>query len=567
MQLRDYQLSAVNAVWNYISTTDGNPCVVLPTGSGKSLVLAQLAHDAATLWGGRIIILAHVKELLEQNAEKLKALSPDLDIGVYSAGLNRRDKRAQVLVAGIQSVYQRACDFDPFDLIIVDESHLIPPDGEGMYRTFLNDCRVIAPHVRLIGLTATPYRTSTGWLCGPDNLLTDICYEAGVKELIQAGWLSRLTSKEAIRLDTSGLHIRGGEFVQDEATALMGDVIAPACHEILARTELRRSVLIFTQSVEHCDRVMRTIREVCLCRVEMVTGDTPAAARDEILRLFKAGQIKYLVNVNVLTTGFDAPNVDCVCLLRPTLSPGLYYQMVGRALRTAPGKSEALILDFAGNVRRHGPIDQIQPKPRQVAGQNGEAPTKTCPQCQTVCHAGFSTCPDCGHAFPDRTAPKHEATPDHAPVTSLEVVRTEHKVMDIFYAMHQPRDGRLPSMRVDYKVNPVKWFSEWICLEHDGYAGSKARAWWRARSHDPAPDTIARAVEMANAGSLAFTEQITVQEKAGEKFPRIVLAKIGEKPERIESSGNDEFEFPVGSGNPESRELSDDELNEIGAAF
>jgi DNA repair protein RadD len=547
MQLRDYQLSAVNSCWEYISTRNGNPVIVLPTGAGKSLVLAQLAHDAATKWGGRVIILAHVKELLEQNRDKLKAISPDLDIGVYSAGLNQRDKHAQVLVAGIQSVYQRACDFDPFDVIIVDESHLIPDSGEGMYRSFLTDCQVISPHVRLIGLTATPYRMSTGWLCGPDNLLNDICYEVGVKELIQAGWLCRLVSKEVMALDTGGLHIRGGEFVQDEAALLMADVIAPACQEILNRTEARRSVLIFTQSVEHCYTVARTIQEVCLCRVAVVTGDTPAGERAEILTAFKNGAIKYLVNVNVLTTGFDAPNIDCICLLRPTMSPGLYYQMTGRGLRPHASKTETLVLDFAGNVRRHGPIDQINPKPRQVgSGENTEAPTKTCPNCQTVCHAGFSLCPDCGHEFPDRNAPKHNAAPDNAPITSLETVRTDYAVMDVKYFEHHPRDGRTPTMRVDYKVNPVKWFSEWICFQHEGWARSKAVAWWKARSPDAVPDNVSDAVAFAKAGALAFTEQITVQEKAGDKWPRVVKVKLGPMPERIEATGNTDFEFPVG---------------------
>lgn len=563
MQLRDYQTAAVNACWEFISTQPGNPCIVLPTGAGKSLVLAKLAHDAATLWNGRVILLAHVKELLEQNAEKLKTISPDLDIGVYSAGLKKRDRYSQVLVAGIQSVYQRATDFDPFDLIIVDECHLLPPEGEGMYRQFLADCKTLAPHVRLIGLTATPYRMTTGWLCGPDNLLTDICYEAGVKEMIQAGWLSKLISKEPLKLDTSGLHIRGGEFVQDEATALMADVIAPACQEILQRTENRKSVLVFTQSIDHCYQVAKTIREVCMCRVEVVTGDTPAAQRAEILRDFKSGAIKYLVNVNVLTTGFDAPNVDCVCLLRPMLSPGLYYQMVGRGFRLNPGKENCLVLDFGGNVRRHGPVDQIQPKPRQVAGSgNGEAPTKDCPECKTICHAGYSTCPDCGHEFPDRNAPKHDANADSAPVTSLETVRTEHKVIDVGYFVHQPRDGRTPSMRVDYKVNPVKWHSEWICIEHDGYAGSKAKAWWRARSHDEFPDSVERAVEMANAGSLALTEEITIEEKAGEKWPRVVKAKIGQKPERIEVENPDEdFDFPIGTPEePPIRHFTEEEM-------
>lgn len=549
MILRDYQTAAVNATWDYISHSTGNPCVVLPTGAGKSLVLAKLAHEAAMNWGGRVILLAHVKELLEQNAEKLRAIAPDLDVGVYSAGLGKRDRRCQVLVAGIQSVYQRACDFDPFDLIIIDEAHLLPPDGDGMYRTFLDDCRTMQPHVRLIGLTATPYRMQTGWLCGPENLLNDICYEAGVKELILAGWLSRLISKEGLKCDTSALHVRGGEFVADEAEKLMLDVVGPACGEIVSRTASRQSVLVFCQSINHAVEVFRTLSKTGSCR--LVTGDTPSGERATILSRFKSRDLKYLVNVNVLTTGFDAPNVDCVCLLRPTLSPGLYYQMVGRGFRTCDGKQDCLVLDFAGNVRRHGPVDQIQPKPTKINGANGEAPTKTCPSCQTVCHAAYSECPDCGHEFEDRGRPKHDAHADAVPVTSLEVVRTEWPVIDVKYAVHTKRNaepGTPRTLRVEYKINPIRWVSEWVCVEHDGYALTKAKMWWRARSNDRFPLDAERAVDVANGGGVALATHVTVEEKAGEKFPRIVAVKLGPKPEAVDVGEGDEneFEFPVG---------------------
>jgi DNA repair protein RadD len=363
--------------------------------------------------------------------------------------------------------------------------------------------------------------------------------------LIVAGWLSKLISKEPIRTDTSNLHMRSGEYVADEAAALMESVIGPACNEILNRTESRKSTLVFCQSVEHAVRVTDTLREVCLCRVELITGETPDAQRAEYLKLFKSRGIKYLVNVNVLTTGFDAPNVDCICLLRPTASPGLYYQMVGRGFRVSPDKEDCLVLDFAGNVRRHGPVDQIQPKPRFAGSKDGDAPTKACPACEAVIHAAFSICPHCNHEFPE-TPVKHERTADTAPITSLEVTRTDYAVIDVKYFEHHPRDGRTPTMRVDYKVNPVKWFSEWICFQHDGWARSKAVAWWKARSPDAVPDNVSDAVAFAKAGALAFTEQITVQEKAGDKWPRVVKVKLGPMPERIEATGNTDFEFPVG---------------------
>ena len=169
---------------------DGN--FIVHHNSGKTPVIATICADAANLWDGRVLILSHVKELLEQSAGTLSQIAPELDIGVYSAGLNRRDTEHSILVAGIQSIYKRACELGPFDLVLIDEAHMIPPSGEGMYRTFLQDAQVVNPNIRLIGLTATPFRMSSGMICGPENLLTDICFEVGVKQLIVNGYLCPL---------------------------------------------------------------------------------------------------------------------------------------------------------------------------------------------------------------------------------------------------------------------------------------------------------------------------------------------------------------------------------------
>ena len=181
LQLRPYQEAAKAAIYDYLRQHDDNPCVMIPTAGGKTPLMASVCKDAVELWDGRVLILAHVKELLEQTTEKLKLVCPEVKFGVYSAGLKRRDTEHAVIVAGIQSVYKKACELGPFDLIIVDEAHLIPPDGEGMYRQFLTDAKVINPEVRIIGLTATPFRLKSGMICAPENILNAICFEVGVK--------------------------------------------------------------------------------------------------------------------------------------------------------------------------------------------------------------------------------------------------------------------------------------------------------------------------------------------------------------------------------------------------
>jgi DNA repair protein RadD len=188
LELRPYQETVKTAVYDYLRTRDGNPCAVIPTAGGKTPVMASICRDAVLQWNGRVLILAHVKELLEQTADKLRAVCPEVDFGIYSAGLKRRDTNNPVIVAGIQSVYRRACELDAFDLVLVDEAHLIPLDGDGMYRQFLGDAKIVNPHIRIVGFTATPFRLNCGPICTPDGILNHVCYEVGVRELIRDGF-------------------------------------------------------------------------------------------------------------------------------------------------------------------------------------------------------------------------------------------------------------------------------------------------------------------------------------------------------------------------------------------
>lgn len=549
---RPYQSEAVEAVYEHLRTKDNNPCVVLPTGTGKSLVLAQIAKDAVEKWNGRVLILAHVKELLEQNADKIRKLCPELKIGIYSAGLRSRDTTEQVIVAGIQSVYNKACELDAFDLVIVDEAHLISSEGDGMYRTFLADMKVINPHVRVIGLTATPFRLKGGLICKPENILNEICYEAGLKEMIQQGYLSPLISRAGrAEANLANLHIRGGEFISDEVAAAMDNdaLVTSACREIVELTRDRKSVLIFTASVDHCKHVAEKIQEFSGKECAIVTGDTSPAERAEIIARFKGEFIpadlfgtpkpplKFLANVNVLTTGFDAPNTDCVVMLRPTNSPGLLIQCAGRGTRLSPetGKSNCLFLDYGGNILRHGPLDMIKIK-EPGSGKGGDAPAKKCPQCLALIHAGYTACPECGYVFPPKESnDKMTQTASSAGVISGQVDYTDYEVLDVYYCVHEKRgaDPDAPkTMRVDYQVGFNEFKSEWVCPEHTGYARGKFEKWWheRAALGCPMPRSAREAVSLANEGLLAAPESITVKTIAGERFERITGWRLKERP-------------------------------------
>ena len=543
MKLRWYQSEAVQAVYRFLRDRKDNPCVVLPTGAGKTPTMAAIVRDAVTKWGGRVLILAHVKELLEQSAEKLAAMCPDVKVGLYSAGLGRKDMSQPVIVGGIQSIYQRACDFNPFDLVLVDEAHLIPTEDNGMYRQFLANLTTVNPAVRIIGFTATPYRLKDGFVCDRDHFLNEICYEVGVKELIAEGFLSRLRSKSSQQeFDTSSVPVRGGEFVGKDLDAQLSDneVVKGAVEEIIAKTAKRTSTLIFCSGVMHASVVAEVFDQLGhTCKV--ITGNTAKGEREELLTRFKAREIKYLANVNVLTTGFDAPNVDCVAMLRPTLSPGLYYQMVGRGLRLCDGKEDCLVLDFGGNIRRHGPIDQMKIKPASKGG-GGEAPVKVCPHCDAVNHTGRAACSDCGYEWPPEEV-SHDATADNAAITTDELEEETHDVQDVNFRMHTKReaDEQTPkTLRVEYILGLNFRVSEWICFEHGGYAREKAEAWWAARSNEPCPTTVAEALAIASAGGLAQTLSITIRPKADMKYWEVVAYTLGEIPEGVELGPVDE---------------------------
>ncbi len=554
MKLRPYQHAAIDAVYQHLRDRDDNPVVVCPTGSGKSVLIAQIANDAVTRWNGRVLVLAHVQELLEQNADKIRRLCSDVKVGIYSAGLKKRDTESSVICAGIQSVYRRACELDAFDLVIVDEAHLITTEGDGMYRQFLSDALVINPHLRVIGMTATPFRLKSGLICSPDHFLNHVCYEIGIRELIRDGYLCPLVSKAGkSKAHTENVSVRGGEFVAGELESLMNrdSLVEAACREIVERTADRQSCLIFASGVEHGKHIARILREKHNAECGFVCGETPASEREELLARFRGDSsgtlfgrepLKYLCNVNVLTTGFDAPNIDCIALLRPTMSPGLLVQMVGRGLRQHPDKQDCQILDFGGNIERHGPIDQI--KVKEKPGEGGPAPAKECPECNSVIAAGYAVCPDCGYEFPPPDRNPHESEASSASVLSGEITNTVYEVQDVTYYVHTKRgaDEDAPkTMRVEYQVGFNEFVSEWVCFEHTGFARRKAEAWWRKRSPDPVPPTAERAVELAEAGALADTHSITVRSVAGEPYDRVVDYELGELPEPVGVDNYDSF--------------------------
>lgn len=541
MKLRWYQREAVAAIYAHLKEREDNPCVVMPTGAGKSPTIAQVARDTTILWGGRCLVLAHRKELLQQNAEKLWLFEPELEIGIYSAGLKRRDSAHPVIFAGIQSVYTRAAELGHFDLVLVDEAHLIPPDGEGMYRAFLAALKSVNEDLRVVGFTATPYRTKGGAIAKPDGILNHVCYEAPLAALIMQGFLTKLVSyagTEEGKIDTEDVATRAGEFVagQLELKALVEGRVAAAVKDVLHKCRGRRKVLLFCTSVRHAEHVALELGYHTdptknfpapeeAGKTALVVGTTPGAERDAIVKGFRNGKIKFLVNVEVFCEGLDVPDIDTIVLLRPTKSPGLFVQMVGRGFRVAPGKDDCLILDFGDNVLRHGPVDRVTA--REPSKGKGVIPAKECPQCHALLFIGVRECPECGHAFPEPVS-LHNRTASDAPIMSMppswvSVDRVSYHVHSKFGAPPE----KPKTVRVDYHNGICFTVSEWVCVEHDGYARTKAMTWWGKRQWAGGkvrcPLNAAEAVKLLQAGEMRESGRILVKNGTGPReFDKIV---------------------------------------------
>jgi len=527
MKLRDYQRAAIDGIYTYFEKHTGNPLVVVPTGGGKSVIAAQFIREVCETWKDeRVLVVTHVRELISQNHAALLRCWPDAPAGVNSAGLGRRDTRDRILFAGVQSIYKYAASLGSIDIIIVDEAHLIPPKGVGMYQQLLASMREINPKVRMVGLTATPFRTDTGSLdAGKGRLFDGIAYQCDIPQMITDGWLSPVTNRGVkAEIDTTKVKSRAGEYRRDEleAVATTGDLVSRSIDELMDRSADRKSWLIFACGVEHANQISDELTRRAVINA-CVFGDTPMDDRDDRIEAFKRGEITAMINVGVLTTGFDAPQTDLIALMRPTQSAGLYVQMVGRGLRIAEGKKDCLILDFGGNVQRHGPINEV--KPRQPGEAVGDAPMKKCPQCMALVYTATTICAGCGYEWEMMSsAANHDIDPDE--ISTLIANGKQYENWPISFVEFTPHDkpGKPPSMRVTYVCGQIvqKRVSEWVCFSHGGFAAKKAAQWWVSRGGNmPIPATTRDAIVRINIEDEPIKYPVSLTMDVSGRWPQI----------------------------------------------
>jgi DNA repair protein RadD len=525
IKLRLYQSAAIGALEAHWQAGGGPALIEMATATGKSLVIGETTHRQHIANPGfRSLIAVHVQELVEQDVKALLAVWPEAPYGICCEGLGRRDHDAPIIIGTIQSLARDAEKLGRRDLVMIDEVQMTPRSGDGQYLSLLDTLRSHNSNLHLVGASATCFRLDSGYLHkGEGALFEKIVYSYGIAQGIEEGYLSPLRSKAtSTRIDVRGVGRRGGEFIQNELERAtnVAEIVEGAVNEIVEHgnnvQSYRRCWICFCVGIDHAYAVRDAVRRHNIT-CETVTSETPADERRAIFSAFREGSIRCLTGVNIFSVGFDIPQVDLLALLRPTLSPGLYIQQVGRSSRLAPGKTDALVLDFAGNVRRHGPVDdpEISNNPlRQIFATAGIVATITCPKCQEENSKSARVCVCCGHVFvsevseprvyASRTArhANHSATADEVPILSTEALNTWIPVCDSEYRLHQkrsdpnaPSSTKPPTLRVDHTAG-FSPYSEYISFESaNNYARSFAHKWWNAMGGSaPAPLSVPEAI-------------------------------------------------------------------------
>ena len=507
---RWYQDEAEFSIFDYFAQgNQGNPIVAMPTGTGKSIVIGNFIRRIFEMWPNqRVMMLTHVKQLIEQNAHKLQGIWPTAPIGIYSAGLNSRDMIMPIVFGGVQSVakaIQRSESdiktpshlrhFGWRDLVLIDECHLLSTNEDTTYQYIIAELKKINPNLKIVGFTATPYRLKQGLLTD-NGIFTDLCYDLTKVELfnrlIAEGYLAPLIPKRTLtQIDISEVSIVAGDYNKKQlAQAVDKDEITyNAVRETVEQGFNRNAWLLFAASVENSENIAAMLQSfgVPAAATHSKLSD---AENDKRIAAFKSGELRALVNNNKLTTGFDHPAIDLIAMLRHTMSPGLWVQMLGRGTRPFKGKQNCLVLDFAGNTERLGPINDPV-KPRKAGKGGGDAPIRVCDSCGVYNHASARHCVGCGKEFSFEIKIFSTASDTELLRSDLPVVEYL-KVSKVLYNLHN-KEGSPPSIKVSYFCG-FKMFNEWVCLEHGGMSGKKARDWWKQRHAEEPPATTAEAL-------------------------------------------------------------------------
>lgn len=571
---RYYQNEAVQSVFDYWEEEAGHPLVDMATGTGKSGTLAMLIKRLLEGWSHlRVMVVTHVEELVQGNFEEFIKMCPFSPSGLFAASLGRRDHRAQVLFGQLQTIWDKAALIGHVDVLMIDEVHLVPNDGNTMYRKLIAALMAINPDMKIVGFSATVYRLDSGRLDeGDDRLFSRVVYTYGLAQGIEDGYLTRLTSKPCdLKYDMTGVHRLGGDFKKSDLAKATDkeELTRAAIAEVMGyvREENRKTAIFFCNGIEHATHVrdeVRTHGKSCA----VLSGKTPKGERRKIIEDLKAGRLWGCTSDNVLSTGTNIPCVDLIVDMAPTESTNRYVQRAGRGTRVvwppgfdpdasdAEGRKAAIArgpkpncryINLAGNIERHGPVDCVTPK---IPGSGtGDPPIKLCLQCEEICAASARVCPNCGAEFVFEEKPKFTARPTDVAILA-SVAEPEPRTVSLTTYRHHPGKNDKPdSVKITYMANYTA-INEWACPGHKGFAKTKAdRLWMELGGARPFPATALEWLQRQ--GELKPVAEIQV--KPNGKYWDVVGHLAGERV----APANDNQPAPA-NDNAWAREMDDE---------
>lgn len=527
---RDYQLAVDDAIWNWFrNNLTGNPCVGMPTGTGKAFQIAYFMWKALRAYPRqKFLVATHVKELVDQNYKEFLEVWPEAPAGIYSAGLNRKDTKQNIIFCGIASIVKQIEAFGRVDILIVDECHLISMKEDSMYMKVIAALKEKNPHFRVLGFTATAWREGQGRLTEGGGIFTDMAIDLtdmqSFNRFIKEGYLVPPVSKPTqLLLDVSGVKLVAGDFneKQLELAVNKDHITFAALQETLQYAHDRRSWIIFASGLEHAEKIRQMLEHLGVsCRT--VHSKMSSGERDKNIADWKAYKFTAIINMGILTTGVNHPGLDLIIMLRPTMSSKLWVQMLGRGTRplfvkegfdlttiegrlssiNASVKQNCLVMDFAGNIKRCGPInDPIIPKKK--GGKTGEAPIKICDGCGNYNHISarwcggepFRTNWGCGAEFLFQVKIKQQAsTEEIIKVTEAPIIET-CAVSHVHCSVHEKK-GSKNSVKIKYYVGLTKSYQEFLLLQHSPALRAKAEKWWKKRTKLAMPATAEECVAL-----------------------------------------------------------------------
>ena len=517
-ELRPYQKDALDSILKDVRESQS---VLLQAGcgAGKTIITAALIKHCMERYKMRIGFLAHREQLIRQTKDKLLKVWPEGEqaIGVACSSVSQKvELERPVIIGSPQTMARRLNDMPPLNLLIVDECHRLPPKNkESQYRSLIDNIMSVYPQLRLVGVTATPYRLGHGYIYGDkckegeENWFDELTYKISIKELVDEGFLVPYRAFVADEPDLSGVKKTGGEFCLGDLGNKMSETLQleSAVKAVNDYASDRQHIVVFAVTIAHAEALSEAFRAAGYSSVT-VHSKQPHDERMANLEAFDKGAVRVVCNVGVLTEGWDSTGVDCMVMCRPTMSPALYVQMIGRGLRLHEGKKDCLLLDLSNNWERHD-----DPNNPIVTWGRGEQPAKTqkkCPNCNAIIPINKPVCPECGYEFKTDVKPKkyNDTRMTLGEVNTVFTTlspygpQTASVCSSLFEDFTSKRGNRMLRLIMyclpEGATIPKTVYDYWD-LEGQGsaYGRTKARDKWRTLSvnDEPPPETIDEAMD------------------------------------------------------------------------